>query len=31
MKLLNSKKLKLRYKTFISAGKVKNVMKLNVL
>ena len=31
MKLLNSKKLKLRYKTFISTGKVKNVMKLNVL
>ena len=31
MKLLNSKKLKLRNKAFVWTGKVRNVVGLNVL
>ena len=31
MKLLNSKKLKLRNKVFVWTGKVRNVVELNVL
>ena len=30
MKLLNTKTLKQRYKTFVFTGKVRRVMKLNV-
>ena len=31
MKLLNTKKLKQRYKTFVCTGKIRREMRLNML